>query len=134
MPIGVRPRIAHEQVLGAGDAVGFVDPLTGKGIPYALLSSRLAGDLVGKAVDAGSADGLEEAYIEGLQALFLDKLARKRALIPEIFASDSRLMAFLQLWQHHRSTEIVEQGLLIPDAIEVPGLVHGSRIPPSARL
>jgi len=114
VPIGERSQLVHDQVLGVGDAIGCVDPLTGKGIPYAILSGRLAGELVGKAVRAAEPNALPESYIEGLREMFLGKFERKRAMLGEVFASDDRLMEFLRLWQHHRSTEIVDNGLFGP--------------------
>ena len=45
------------------------------------------------------------------------KMAKERALHPEIFASDGRLKAFLALWHQHRSTEIFEMGLFNPGQI-----------------
>lgn len=38
-----RPRVAHGRVLLAGDAASLINPLTGEGIAYALLSGALAG-------------------------------------------------------------------------------------------
>ncbi len=38
-----RPRVAHDRVLLAGDAASLINPLTGEGIFYAVLSGALAG-------------------------------------------------------------------------------------------
>jgi len=45
--------VAAEGVLLAGDAAGFVDPLSGEGIWQALHSGRLAGQVAAAAVEAG---------------------------------------------------------------------------------
>ncbi|WP_410651425.1 geranylgeranyl reductase family protein [Amycolatopsis sp. cmx-4-54] len=39
-----RPTVAHDRVLLAGDAASLINPLTGEGIYYAVLSGSLAGD------------------------------------------------------------------------------------------
>ncbi len=43
---GVRRRVQSSRVLLAGDAAGFVDPLCGEGIPYAVRSGQLAAECV----------------------------------------------------------------------------------------
>jgi geranylgeranyl reductase family protein len=50
-----RPPQPDGQVLLAGDAMSLINPLTGEGIYYALLSGRLAGRAAVTADDAGSA-------------------------------------------------------------------------------
>jgi flavin-dependent dehydrogenase len=49
-----RPVQPHGRVLLAGDAASLVNPLTGEGIFYALLSGRLAGHAAVTATDPGS--------------------------------------------------------------------------------
>ncbi|MGB8650911.1 MAG: NAD(P)/FAD-dependent oxidoreductase, partial [Mycobacteriales bacterium] len=49
-----RPRLPDGRVLLAGDAASLVNPLTGEGIFYALLSGRLAGRAAVSAGDAGA--------------------------------------------------------------------------------
>jgi len=56
-----RPRARPGRVLLAGDAASLINPLTGEGIFYALLSGRLAGAAAVGAADPGS------AYGEGLE-------------------------------------------------------------------
>ena len=50
-----RPRPAPGRVLLAGDALSLINPLTGEGIFYALLSGRLAGAAAVAGADAGAA-------------------------------------------------------------------------------
>ena len=50
-----RPRPAPGRVLLAGDALSLINPLTGEGIFYALLSGRLAGAAAVTGTDAGTA-------------------------------------------------------------------------------
>lgn len=50
-----RPQQPHGPVLLAGDAASLVNPLTGEGIYYALLSGRLAGQSAVSVGDAGAA-------------------------------------------------------------------------------
>ncbi|MHA2094124.1 MAG: NAD(P)/FAD-dependent oxidoreductase [Candidatus Hodarchaeales archaeon] len=42
IPVGVRSQIWGENVYALGDAGGFVDPISGKGIPYAIQSGQIA--------------------------------------------------------------------------------------------
>jgi geranylgeranyl reductase family protein len=57
-----RPRPAHGRVLLTGDAASLVNPLSGEGIVYALLSGELAGTAAVVATDPGV------TYRAGLQA------------------------------------------------------------------
>jgi menaquinone-9 beta-reductase len=57
-----RPRQPDGRVLLAGDAASLVNPLTGEGVFYALLSGRLAGVAAGLGATAGT------AYRQGLRA------------------------------------------------------------------
>jgi len=50
----------RSNVLLVGDAAGFIDPVTGEGLYYAMLSGILAAKAVMKAVENGSADYLDE--------------------------------------------------------------------------
>lgn len=55
VPIGGLPRrIARGRVLLAGDAAGFVDPFTGEGIRYAIVSGKLAAEAVVQGCRAGT--------------------------------------------------------------------------------
>jgi len=53
---GFRRRVVADRTLLAGDAAGFVDPLTGEGIYYAVRSGQLAGDACTEAVEQGRFD------------------------------------------------------------------------------
>ncbi|MFI7422205.1 NAD(P)/FAD-dependent oxidoreductase [Nonomuraea sp. NPDC049684] len=64
-----RPAPGRGRVLLAGDAAGLINPLTGEGIYYALLSGRLAAEAVVEAAEGASAGGAAAG----------DPLARYRA-------------------------------------------------------
>jgi len=61
-----RPRQPDGQVLLAGDAASLINPLTGEGIYYALLSGSLAGDAAMRAVVAGRPARAGAAYRRAL--------------------------------------------------------------------
>jgi geranylgeranyl reductase family protein len=61
-----RPRAPDGPVLLAGDAASLINPLTGEGIFYALLSGSLAGDAAMAAVAAGRPRGAGGAYRRAL--------------------------------------------------------------------
>ncbi|MCK9230875.1 MAG: geranylgeranyl reductase family protein [Syntrophales bacterium] len=50
---------ATARILATGDAAGFIDPLTGEGISYAIISGRMAGDAV---ADRLRGAGLSERF------------------------------------------------------------------------
>jgi flavin-dependent dehydrogenase len=50
-----RPRLPDGPVLLTGDAAGLINPLTGEGIFYAVLSGALAGAVAHRGADAGAA-------------------------------------------------------------------------------
>jgi flavin-dependent dehydrogenase len=51
--VGGRPVLGRDRVLLVGDAAGLINPLTGEGIWYALLSGMLAGRAAVAAADPG---------------------------------------------------------------------------------
>jgi flavin-dependent dehydrogenase len=58
-PLDLGPRrrqLVHDGLVLAGEAAGFVGPLTGAGIAFALVSGKLAGAAVARALRVGSAD------------------------------------------------------------------------------
>jgi geranylgeranyl reductase family protein len=62
---GYRRRLGQGRLLLAGDAAGFVDPLYGEGIAYAVLSGGTAGALAGKAAGqrhGGNATATQKQY------------------------------------------------------------------------
>ncbi len=48
---GINRSVVDERVMLAGDAAGFVDPLTGEGIYYAIRSGQLAGEIAIEALE-----------------------------------------------------------------------------------
>ncbi|NVM53732.1 MAG: NAD(P)/FAD-dependent oxidoreductase [Candidatus Helarchaeota archaeon] len=105
VPVGVRS-IYRDRIIAIGDAAGFVDPLSGKGIPYACLSGIIAGQVLKKAIDKNKLDEFKELYEKKLTQAFLTALIAKRDIQPEVYGSDENILRFMKLWQNHRSTEI----------------------------
>lgn len=63
LPFGERrPAPGRGQVLLAGDAAGFVDPLTGEGIGWAIRSGQLAAEVAAAALAAGRPDTVFARY------------------------------------------------------------------------
>lgn len=93
LPISVREEgFVKDRILLAGDAAGFVDPVTGEGITYALLSgqgaarSLIKGGLVSEAVEAAYLSELEEDVLRELRwgrllGVLLYRSARVRTLL-----------------------------------------------------
>ena len=80
LPFGdARPDPARGAVLLAGDAAGFVDPLTGEGIGWAVTSGQLAAQAVAAALDEGRAEGAGPRYLAATAPL-RGELARARRL------------------------------------------------------
>lgn len=112
IPVGFRGEIARDLVLGVGDAIGAVDPISGKGIPYALLSGQLAGRSIKYADDKGKVDQLAQHYIKAVNVKFGNVLRKKVELRNKIFSSDENLKKYLKLWETHHSSEILAKGLI----------------------
>lgn len=80
LPFGDRrPDPARGAVLLAGDAAGFVDPLTGEGIGWAVSSGQLAARAVAGAVAEGRPEGAGPRYLAATAHL-RGELARARRL------------------------------------------------------
>ncbi len=107
IPVGIRDQIYHENVFAVGDAGGFVDPISGKGIPYAILSGKYAVESF-----LSSSRQFGEKYQELLDSHFLSILQNKVSLRERIFESDKNLHKFLDLWQTHRTSAILSKNLL----------------------
>ena len=58
---GIKRVVANDRVALAGDAAGFVDPLSGEGIYYAALSGYLAAETVKSALQGGSLKDYQKA-------------------------------------------------------------------------
>jgi menaquinone-9 beta-reductase len=86
LPFGdYRRRPGRGNVLLAGDAAGFVDPITGEGIAHALGSGRLAAEAAALAIREGRADEAAPLY----RAATLDirvALSTARILRPIVFS------------------------------------------------
>ncbi len=105
-----RPRQSDGAVLLAGDAASLVNPLTGEGIYYAVLSGSLAGDAAARALTDGSDPG--HRYRSRLRQTLGGHLRETAWLAPGM-----RLPAFVAaaLRAAHRSSavfdDLVELGL-----------------------
>lgn len=112
IPVGFRAVIAQDRVLGVGDAIGAVDPISGKGIPYAILSGQLAAKSIKYAEDKGKVDQLARHYTKAVETKFGSVLRQKGRLRAKAFSSDDKLEKYLDLWQTHHSSEILAKNLL----------------------
>ncbi|MEJ2249449.1 MAG: NAD(P)/FAD-dependent oxidoreductase [Candidatus Lokiarchaeota archaeon] len=112
IPVGLRPILCKENVIAVGDAGGIVDPISGKGIPYAMMSGEIAIEAIAKAEKRDKLDKLDEYYRKGLDRKFLKILKAKRDARDRIFQNDQSLKKFLTLWETHRSSEIVMRKLI----------------------
>ena len=65
----------HDNILLAGDAAGHTNPITGAGVPQAVICGRMAGKWAARAVKAGNM-GLLSEYDKDWQGLYGDSLAR----------------------------------------------------------
>ena len=105
VPVGVRP-LYNNRIIATGDAAGFVDPLSGKGIIYAAWSGLIAGQVLKKVTDKNNLDKFKELYEKKLRQAFLTALIAKRDIQPEVYGSDENILRFMKLWQNNRSTKI----------------------------
>ncbi len=112
IPVGFRGEIARDRVLGVGDAIGAVDPISGKGIPYALLSGQLAARSIKYVEEKGKVDQLAQHYTKAVNLKFGSVLRKKVELRNKIFSSDECLKKYLKLWETNHSSEILAKGLL----------------------
>jgi geranylgeranyl reductase family protein len=112
IPVGIRPQLYSDNVFAVGDAGGIVDPISGKGIPYAMMSGQIAIDSIKSCEAKDRLDKLGNQYTRTLDKKFLTVLKVKRILRDKIFESDENLKTFLSLWENHRSSEIVLKKLM----------------------
>ena len=110
IPVGVRSKIYEDGVFAVGDAGGFVDPISGKGIPYAMMSGKIAIEIILKKMKKENEVG--KAYLAALNEKFLSGLVEKTGFRDKIFENDKSLLKFLGLWENHRSSEILHQKLM----------------------
>jgi geranylgeranyl reductase family protein len=90
IPFGdFRPRPGRGRVLLCGDAAGFVDPITGEGIAYAMQTGAAAGRAVAAAIGRGRPDEALGDYQRVLRPV-LRSLRQSRAWRQLIFARWSK--------------------------------------------
>jgi geranylgeranyl reductase family protein len=112
IPVGLRPQLYNDNVFAVGDAGGIVDPISGKGIPYAMMSGKFAIDTINTCEKKDRLDKLGITYEKTLDRNFLKVLKLKREFRNRIFQNDESLKKFLSLWENHRSSEIVVRKLM----------------------
>ncbi len=112
IPVGLRPKLYEDCVFAVGDAGGIVDPISGKGIPYAMMSGKFAVDSIIACEKKDRLNKLGITYERLLDRNFLKILKAKRTARDRIFQSDETLKKFLSLWEKHRSSEIISRGLI----------------------
>jgi len=112
IPVGLRSKLYEDNVFAIGDAAGFCDPISGKGIPYAMMSGQFAIETIKICEEKDRMDRLGSYYERSLDRKFLKILKAKRLARDTIFQSDENLKKFLSLWENHRSSYIVLNKLL----------------------
>ncbi|MFX0018919.1 MAG: NAD(P)/FAD-dependent oxidoreductase [Promethearchaeota archaeon] len=112
IPVGLRPKLYGDNIFAIGDAGGIVDPISGKGIPYAMMSGKYAIDAIIKCEKRDKLNKLGLEYERILDRNFLKVLKAKRIARDKIFQNDENLKKFLSLWETHRSSEIIMKNLL----------------------
>ncbi len=112
IPVGLRSQLYKENVFAVGDAGGIVDPISGKGIPYAMMSGQFAIESIKSCESKDRLDKLGTQYERLLDKKFLRVLKAKRTARDKIFDNDETLKKFLSLWEKYRSSEIVMRKLI----------------------
>ncbi len=112
IPVGIRSQIYHENVYAIGDAGGFVDPISGKGIPYALQSGQIAIKTIKKCEQKDLLEKQSHYYEATLEKAFLEMLKKKQVAREKIYENDQSLKQFLALWESYRSSEIIRRDLM----------------------
>ncbi len=112
IPVGLRPQLYKDNVFAVGDAGGIVDPISGKGIPYAMMSGQFAIETIKKCEKRDRLNKLGENYERTLDNKFLKVLKAKRIARDLIFQNDENLKKFLGLWEKYRSSQIVLENMI----------------------
>lgn len=108
IPVDCRPLLSRNNVLAVGDSAGFVDPISGKGIPYAMMGGLIAAEVIKLTENRKkTSKELDKLYEKRLNSKFLLMLKEKRKMRDRIFKSDENLKKFLALWEKYRSSEIL---------------------------
>ena len=105
VPVSIRP-VYNDHIIAVGDAAGFVDSLSGKGIIYAAWSGLIAGQVLKTTLNRNDVDRFKELYETKLKGAFLTALIAKRNIQQEVYSSDENILRFMKLWQNHHSTDI----------------------------
>jgi geranylgeranyl reductase family protein len=108
VPLKTREVFYENGVVAVGDAAGFVDSISGKGIPYALESGELAAKAIIKVLGEEDLEGLSD-YDEALQGSFLPVLKAKYDIVFDVYKNDDNILRYLELWQKHRASEIAQK-------------------------
>ncbi|MFX1340342.1 MAG: NAD(P)/FAD-dependent oxidoreductase, partial [Promethearchaeota archaeon] len=85
IPVGLRPKLYEDNVFAVGDAGGIVDPISGKGIPYAMMSGQFAIEAINTGEKRDKTDKLGTFYEKSLDRKFLKILKAKRVARDRIF-------------------------------------------------
>ncbi|MEM3586212.1 MAG: NAD(P)/FAD-dependent oxidoreductase [Candidatus Jordarchaeaceae archaeon] len=105
VPLKTREVFHERGVLAVGDAAGLVDPISGKGIPYALESGELAAKTIIRALSEENMEKLA-GYDEALQKSFLPVLKAKYDIVFDVYKNDENITRYLEMWQKYRASEI----------------------------
>ena len=97
----------HDRMLIAGDAAGFVSPISGEGIYYAMDSGRIAADVLHKALGAND---FSSDYLARYQKVWNNAWGRDLWIL-RIFAN--RLMAWPEALVRYGMKDIVFRKLLV---------------------
>ena len=110
VPVGIRKKFVNEKgLIAIGDAAGFVDPLSGKGIAYAALSGFILGTIIKRALESNELHTIPHKFEKKLNREFLSSLKEKGNIKEDVYKNDENIMKFLELWKDHRSTEIASK-------------------------
>ena len=112
IPVGLRPKLYEDNVFAVGDAGGIVDPISGKGIPYAMMSGQFAIEAINTGEKRDKPGKLGIFYQKSLDRKFLKILKEKRIARDKIFQNDDNLKNFLSLWEKYRSSQIIMQKMI----------------------
>ncbi len=106
---GVKRPLAGERIILAGDAAGFVDPLTGEGIAYAIHSGRTVSGIIQEAIKKNnySKDYLFSSYL-------------KRFKIRKNIESSLRLARIIHSYPDIFLKQMISDGKALKKYFEIP--------------
>ncbi len=108
-PVGFQDKFNEDGLIAVGDAAGFVDPLSGKGIAYAASSGMVAGKIIKKALETEDFSLISKNYENKLDKEFFKALKAKKKIQSDVYKTDENIRRFLRLWKDHRSTIIAQK-------------------------